>query len=227
MKKRYSRNISTLTPEENEKLKDFKVCIVGCGGLGGYIIEMLARIGIGNLTVVDMDVFDESNLNRQILSCENNLGDSKVFEALKRINSINSDVKVSVVENGFNENNGIDVIRNHHVVVDALDNIQSRLLLQEYCKKLNIPLVHGAIAGWFGQVCTIMPGDDTLNRIYKDNSIGVEKKLGNPSFTPANIASIQVSQVIKVLLSKGNILKNQMLVIDLLHNEFNIISLGE
>ncbi|WP_434798081.1 HesA/MoeB/ThiF family protein [Terrisporobacter vanillatitrophus] len=227
MKKRYSRNISTLTPEENEKLKYFKVCIVGCGGLGGYIIEMLARIGIGNLTVVDMDVFDESNLNRQILSCENNLGDSKVFEALKRINSINSDVKVSVVEDGFNEKNGIDVIRNHHVVVDALDNIESRLLLQEYCNKLNIPLVHGAIAGWFGQVCTIMPGDNTLNRIYKNNSVGVEKKLGNPSFTPANIASIQVSQVIKVLLSKGEILQNQMLVVDLLYNEFNIISLEE
>ncbi|MPM21777.1 putative adenylyltransferase/sulfurtransferase MoeZ [bioreactor metagenome] len=227
MKKRYSRNISTLTPEENEKLKYFKVCIVGCGGLGGYIIEMLARIGIGNLTVVDMDVFDESNLNRQILSCENNLGDSKVFEALKRINSINSDVKVSVVEDGFNEKNGIDVIRNHNVVVDALDNIESRLLLQEYCNKLNIPLVHGAIAGWFGQVCTIMPGDNTLNRIYKNNSVGVEKKLGNPSFTPANIASIQVSQVIKVLLSKGEILQNQMLVVDLLYNEFNIISLEE
>lgn len=225
MKKRYSRNISTLTPEENEKLKDFKVCIIGCGGLGGYIIEMLARIGIGNLTVVDMDVFDESNLNRQILSCENNLGDSKAFEALKRINSINSDVKVSIVEDGFNEKNGMDIICNHHVVVDALDNIESRLLLQEYCNKLNIPLVHGAIAGWFGQVCTIMPGDNTLNRIYKNNSIGVEKKLGNPSFTPANIASIQVSQVIKVLLSKGDILQNQMLVVDLLYNEFNIISL--
>ena len=73
MKKRYLRNISTLTPDENEKLKDFRVCIIGCGGLGGYIVEMLARIGIGHLTVVDMDIFDESNLNRQILSTERNL----------------------------------------------------------------------------------------------------------------------------------------------------------
>lgn len=225
MKKRYSRNISTLTHEENEKLKHFKVCVVGCGGLGGYIIEMLARIGIGNLTVVDKDVFDESNLNRQILSSEENLGYSKALQAEKRINSINSDVSVKVIQDSFNNKNGISIIHNHHVVVDALDNIESRLLLQEYCKKVNIPLVHGAIAGWFGQVCTIMPGDDTLNIIYKNNSIGVEKKLGNPSFTPANIASIQVSEVIKILLSKGDILRNQIAIVDLLHNDFNIISL--
>lgn len=225
MEKRYSRNISTLTVEENEKLKYFKVCIVGCGGLGGYIIEMLARIGVGNLTVVDMDVFDESNLNRQIISNERNLGHSKALEAKKRINSINHNVKVKVIEDGFNKNNGINIISDHHVVVDALDSIKSRLLLQEYCKKLKIPLIHGAIAGWFGQVCTIMPGDDTLNRIYKNNSIGIEKKLGNPSFTPANIASIQVSEVIKILLSKGNILQNKMLAVDLLYNEFNIINL--
>lgn len=227
MKKRYLRNILTLTPEENEKLKYFKVCIIGCGGLGGYIIEMLSRIGIGNLTVVDMDIFEESNLNRQILSSEENLGYSKALEAKKRINSINSDVKVNVIEDGFNKDNGMDIICDHNVVVDALDNIESRLLLQEYCEKLNIPLVYGAIAGWFGQVCTIMPGDRTLNQIYKDNSIGVENKLGNPSFTPANVASIQVSEVIKVLLCKGELLQNQMLVIDLLYNEFNIINLKE
>lgn len=225
MKKRYSRNISTLTPDENKLLKDFKVCIIGCGGLGGYVIEMLARVGIGNLTVVDMDVFDESNLNRQILSCEDNLGYSKVLEAKKRINRINSEVKVNIIEGEFNEDNGVEIIKNHHVVVDALDNIKTRFLLQRYCKELQIPLVHGAIGGWFGQICTIMPGDDTLNKIYKNNSVGIEQRLGNPSFTPANIASIQVSEVIKILLSKGDILRHQMLVIDLLYNDFNIINL--
>ena len=225
MKKRYSRNISTLTPDENKLLKDFKVCIIGCGGLGGYVIEMLARVGIGNLTVVDMDVFDESNLNRQTLSCEDNLGYSKVLEAKKRINRINSEVKVNIIEGEFNEDNGVEIIKNHHVVVDALDNIKTRFLLQRYCKELQIPLVHGAIGGWFGQICTIMPGDDTLNKIYKNNSVGIEQRLGNPSFTPANIASIQVSEVIKILLSKGDILRHQMLVIDLLYNDFNIINL--
>lgn len=226
MKKRYLRNISTLTPDENEKLKDFRVCIIGCGGLGGYIVEMLARIGIGHLTVVDMDIFDESNLNRQILSTERNLGYSKSKEAKVRVNNINSDINVTIIEEGFSEENGMETIRHHNVVVDALDNIESRFLLQKYCKKLNIPLVHGAIGGWFGQVCTIMPGDDTLSKIYKRDYVGIENKLGNPSFTPANIASIQVSEVIKILLSKGDILQNKMLIIDLLYNEFNIINIG-
>ena len=129
MKKRYLRNISTLTPDENEKLKDFRVCIIGCGGLGGYIVEMLARIGIGHLTVVDMDIFDESNLNRQILSTERNLGYSKSKEAKVRVNNINSDINVTIIEEGFSEENGMEIIRHHNVVVDALDNIESRFLL--------------------------------------------------------------------------------------------------
>ena len=107
MEKRYTRNISTITEEENEKLRDFKVCVIGCGGIGGYVIEMLARIGIGYLTVVDMDVFEESNLNRQILSSEKNLGNSKAIEAKKRINAINSDVHVNVIQSPFNEENGL------------------------------------------------------------------------------------------------------------------------
>lgn len=225
MSKRYSRNICTLSQEENEKLKDFRVCVIGCGGIGGYVIEMLSRIGIGHMTLVDMDVFDESNLNRQILSTENNLGKSKALIAKERVNSINSLVDIEIIEDSFNERNGEKIVRNHHVVVDALDSIESRFLLQSICKNENIPLVHGAIGGWYGQVCSILPGDDTLNKIYKRNSSGIEKKLGNPSFTPANIASIQVSEVIKILLEKGEILRYKLLIIDLLYNEYNVVSL--
>ena len=225
MEKRYTRNISTITEEENEKLRDFKVCVIGCGGIGGYVIEMLARIGIGYLTVVDMDVFEESNLNRQILSSEKNLGNSKAIEAKKRINAINSDVHVNVIQSPFNEENGLEIINHHDVVVDALDNIDSRKLLQHFCAEIKIPLVHGAIGGWYGQVCSIFPGDDTFKKIYKNTSVGIEKKLGNPSFTPASIASIEVSEVIKILLSKGEVLRNKLLTIDLLYNEYNIINI--
>ncbi len=80
---RYDRNIKTLSLEENEKLKDFKVCVIGCGGLGGYIIEMLGRIGVGYITAVDGDNFSESNLNRQIISSDLNLGKNKAIEAKK------------------------------------------------------------------------------------------------------------------------------------------------
>src|SRR5690554_6570239 len=93
---RYIRNTSMLTPEENAKLKYYKVCVLGCGGLGGYIIEMLARLGIGTITAVDGDVFSETNLNRQLYCDENSLGKSKAKIAKKRINSVNPLVTINV-----------------------------------------------------------------------------------------------------------------------------------
>lgn len=224
IKDRYKRNISSLSIEENEKLKEFRVCIVGCGGLGGYIIEMLARLGIGCLTLVDYDVFEESNLNRQILCKEDSIGISKVEIARNRIKEINSDVEVTFIKEEIKEDNCREIIKNHNIVVDALDSISVRFILQNSCEELGIPMIHGAIGGWFGQVCTILPGDNTLSLIYKNGiNKGIENDLGNPAFTPANIASIQVGEVIKVLLSKGSTLRNKLLIVDLLYNEYNII----
>lgn len=227
MEKRYLRNISTLSEEENDKLKDFKVCILGCGGLGGYVIEMLSRIGIGHLTVVDMDVFDESNLNRQILSVEDNMGTLKVESARSRVNNINSNIEINIINDMFCEENGEKILNNHHVIVDCLDSIENKILIEKMCEKLNIPFIHGAIGGWYGQVTSVFPGDKTLTKIYKQNVVGIEKKLGNPSFTPANIASIQVGEVIKVLLGKGEILRNKLLIIDLLYNDYNVIEMNK
>ncbi|HSQ88733.1 HesA/MoeB/ThiF family protein [Romboutsia sp.] len=225
MKNRYKRNIGTLTIEENEKLKDFKVCVIGCGGLGGYIIEMLSRIGIGYITVVDGDIFDESNLNRQLFSDENNLGLSKVQIAKKRTETVNHNIYINPVNKFLNNKNSKEILKNHDIAIDALDNIKVRFVLQDTCKELNIPLIHGAISGWYGQVTTIFPGDDTLNYIYKNKETEIENKLGNPSFTPANIASIQVCEAIKVLLNKGEVLSKKLLLIDLLYNENTTIEI--
>lgn len=223
---RYSRNMKTLSKEENDKLKEFKVCVVGCGGLGGYIIEMLGRIGVGSITAVDGDVFVESNLNRQILSSNESIGRGKALEAQLRMEKVNPLIKVEVVPEMLTEENSLDILKDHHVVVDALDSISARLMLQESCKKLNIPMVHGAIAGWYGQVTTIFPEDDTLNKIYnkdKKESKGIEQQMGNPSFTPALTASIEVSEVIKILIGRGELLRKKILFIDLLSSEYDII----
>ena len=224
VKDRYKRNISTLTVEENEKLKGFKVCVIGCGGLGGYIIEMLGRMGIGYITAIDGDVFEESNLNRQILSDEHSIGMNKSKKSRTRMMKINSDVFINSVEENINSENSRKLLGYHDLVIDALDNINTRLIVQETCKKLNIPMIHGAIDGWYGQVTTIMPGDDTLKAIYKSKQ-DIDTKLGNPSFTPATIASIQVSEAIKILFNKGDILRKKLLVVDLLYNDFDLISL--
>lgn len=225
MKERYSRNVSTITYEECLKLREKRVAVIGCGGLGGYIIEMLGRIGVGEIVCVDGDIFDQSNLNRQLFSDEESLGINKALKAKKRMKIVNSEIKVQDVQEMLCEENAHKVIGDVDVVVDALDSIQVRLMLQRKCEVLNIPLVHGAIAGWFGQVTTVMPGDNTLNFLYgkiKDNK-GGEKELGNPSFTPAHIASLQVSEVIKVLLNKGKILRNKIMFIDMLNNDYEVV----
>lgn len=221
---RYSRNIATLSIEENESLSKRKICVIGCGGLGGYIIEMLGRLGIGYITAVDGDVFEESNLNRQILSDVEVLGMEKAFIAKQRMLKVNPLIKIAAITERLTESNGKQILSGADVVIDALDNIESRLILETLCEELNIPLVHGAIAGWYGQVSTILPGDKLLSRFYKSKDLqGAEKKYGNPSFTPALVASIQVSEVLKLLIGRGELLSKKMLLIDLLRQEYDVI----
>ncbi len=223
MDKRYERNMNTLNLQENENLKSFKVCVIGCGGLGGYVIELLGRLGIGTITAVDGDVFDETNLNRQILSREDLIGKSKALAAKERMDSVNSSIEVIPIQEFLTKENCKEIIEGHHIVVDALDNMNSRKILEAVCEEQNIPLVHGAIAGWYGQVAVIMPGDRLLEKLYPDETNkGAETELGNPSFTPALVASLEAAQTLKVLLGKGEQLRNKLLVIDILDHQYEI-----
>ncbi len=223
---RYQRNMNALSPEENQRLKNFHVVVVGCGGLGGYIIEMLARLGIGTLTVIDGDVFDETNLNRQLLSSEYNIGMPKVQAAVERVGLINSQIMVNSIYDRLTAENGLAMISEADLVFDALDNVSSRLILETLCETEGVPLIHGAIAGWFGQVAVVFPGDKTLHSILpEDVDKGIETELGNPAFTPALVASIQVAEGMKVLLGREDVLRNKLLTIDLLGQEYEVLSL--
>lgn len=220
---RYQRN-GIITYEEQLLMKQKKVCVIGCGGLGGYIIEMLSRFGIGTMSVVDGDVFDATNLNRQLLSTINTLGKSKAFTAAERVETIDSNLTIQVVATILDRENASDILKGHDVVVDALDSNSARLILLDACKELNIPLVHGAIGGWFGQVSTVFPEDEFIrSRVRGMANKGIEKQIGNPSFTPACIASIQVAEIIKVLLGRGELLREKIMFIDLLNNEIEIL----
>lgn len=223
---RYDRNMLCLSPEENDSLRHKTVAVVGCGGLGGNIIEMLGRLGVGKIIAVDGDVFEDTNLNRQILSHMENLGKPKALEAWKRMKLVNPDIELLPVYNRIDENNATTILQKAMVVVDALDNVTGRLILQEACEKLNVPLVHGAISGWYAQITTILPGDRTLDKIYPNmKNQELKNPLGNPSFTPALTASIEVSEVVKLLIGRGELLRNKVLFINLLNNGFEIIDL--
>lgn len=226
MEKRYEKNMPALSRKECSALADKRVCVVGCGGIGGYVIEQLARIGVGYITVIDHDTFCESNLNRQLFSTENNLGTSKVLAAHQRINKINSTVEFNAIKASLNEHTAEKFLQKHDVAVDALDDISERFVLAEYCQKLGLPLVHGAIGGWYGQVSTILPGDNTLSLIYQNTSTKeAEPEAGSLTFSAAMTASAQCGEVIKLLTGKGKLLVKQLLRLDLLDNDYSIIDL--
>jgi len=224
---RYQRNRQMISTAQQLQLFRSKVAVIGAGGLGGYILEQLARLGIGQIISIDDDVFEENNLNRQLLSSPAKLGRVKVEVAAERIAEVNPAVTLKPIQALCDKNNGPELLSGVNCVVDAVDNVTARLELAEVCNDLNVPLVHGAIAGWYGHVATILPGDTSLQTIYRHwkGGKGVEQQLGNPSFTPATAASLEVAEVCKVLLGQGVLLRNRKLAFNLLHMEVNEIPL--
>jgi len=226
---RYKRNQNLLNQNQQDKLFKSKVCIIGLGGLGGCVVEMLARIGIGNLKGYDSDTFDSTNLNRQLYSQENLLGVSKAEATSERIKLINSQIQFKFLDTLLTNKNAYDLIKGSDVVMDCLDSIETRFVLEAASKKANIPLVSGAIAGVSGQVTVIFPEDKGFELIYggkkRSSNHGIEKELGNLCYSAFLISSIQVSQCINILLNQNNILRNQLFVADLSSNFFEIIDL--
>lgn len=225
---RYLRNHDAISEAEQVILAQKRVLVVGCGGLGGYAIECLARIGVGHLRVVDGDVFDETNLNRQLLSSSMNLGRPKTLAAQQRVMAVNPLVEVEAFQTLLIAENAVPLLDGCDVAVDALDNIPSRLVLQQAARSAGIPLVHGAVAGWIGQVCVVQPGQDLLNSLYPNSTDtqGEEQETGTLSFTAALTASWQAAETVKLLLGKPG-LDREILELDLLNSSFVKIKLSE
>ena len=225
---RYLRNHDAISEAEQAILAQKRVLVVGCGGLGGYVIECLARIGVGHLRVVDGDVFDETNLNRQLLSSSMNLGRPKTLAAQQRVMAVNPLVEVEAFQTLLTDENAVPLLDGCDVAVDALDNVPTRLLLQQAAKTAGIPLVHGAVAGWIGQVCVVQPGQDLLNSLYpaSTDTQGEEQETGTLSFTAALTASWQAAETVKLLLGKPG-LHGEILEIDLLTTTINKFKISE
>ncbi len=224
---RYRRNRETVSKADQLKLFRSRVAVIGCGGLGGYLVEELARLGVGTLVLVDPDVFEEHNLNRQLFSSPARLGQAKVAAAVERVAEINPAVTALPHRAAFSTANGRELLAGADVVLDGLDNVLVRRELAATCRDLGVPWVHGAIAGWYGQVAVQLPGED-LSPLLRPTAQGkgVETALGNPSFTPATVASLEVAEVTKVLLGRGTPLSGRVLVVNLLDMEFEVLRHG-
>jgi len=226
---RYMRNIGTIGVDGQKRLLRSRVAVVGAGGLGGNVIELLARQGVGFMRIIDGDSFALHNLNRQILATERTIGMNKAAVAAARVAEVNSDVEIHAVAAMFNEDNAVELLSGMDVVVDALDSISCRLLLCRMAQELKIPLVHAAIAGLTGQVGIILPTGPGLEKIYKTtggSDKGIEAELGNPAATPALAAAIQAQEVVKLLTGIGEILSHKLLYFDTELNIYELLNLG-
>ncbi len=214
--RRYERNLGTVGWEGQLRLLQSTVGIVGAGGLGGWVIEGLARMGVGKLIVIDRDAFGENNLNRQLLATERDLGRAKVEVAVERVGQVNSAVRVTSHCLSVNEEDMVALLAGSDVIVDALDSLPARFALQRAALRLKVPLVHGAIAGYAGQVMTIFPGDRGLGALYGDRvpEQGMETEWGNPAATPMMTAAWQIHEVVKLLVKRGDLLRHRMLFMD-------------
>ena len=201
--KRYERNIGSLGLEGQARLLDARVVVVGLGGLGGHLVEMLARLGVGRIAGIDDDVFDETNLNRQVFSDMDNLGRPKAEVIRERLARINPAVEFMAHVARF-ESLSEDVFKGCSVVFDCLDRIPSRLELERRCAAAKVPLVHGAIAGLCGRVAVCPPGAGTLEKIYADKTLerGMEVELGNLPMTAAAAADLMAALALPSLLGK-------------------------
>ena len=220
MERRYIRNVPAITEAECALLHAKRVLIVGCGGLGGNLINLLSRVGVGNLRIVDGDVFEATNLNRQLFSEIPVLGINKARAAAERIQHINPDVVVEPVEAFLTEENAVKLIRGCDAVLDALDNVDGRRVLSAACKEAGVPLVYGAIAGWVAQAAISMPGDGLIEKLYPEDVLIRDKSV--LSFTPALCASMQAALCVKLLTGR-NVETGKIYYMDLLNQEFETI----
>lgn len=218
---RFSGNLGAFTEDEIRFIGEKSACVVGCGGLGGYVINCLARFGIGRLTLIDGDDFAESNINRQLFATAQSIGKNKAVACMDMLVSAGVHSAIAARPVMLSRENAEELIAGHDVVMDCLDNIQSRRLLADVCGRLGIPLVHGAISGLCGQAASIFPGDRLFDILYpSDDAVS----LGNPVFTPQLVASIQSCEAVKILVGRSPGLRNRVLYVDLQNNDFEIVN---
>jgi len=230
---RYIRNRETISIEEQLTLSKSRVAVVGAGGLGGQVILLLARVGVGHIVVVDYDRFDETNLNRQMLSSQKAIGRTKSEEAVMVVGAINPGVVVTPRQVRIDPSNAKDVLEGSDVIVDALDNIPDRFTIEDASKSMGIPLVHGALAGLEGQLMTVFPDDPGIKRLYGSSMADGERSkspeaiLGVPALMPSFIATLQATEVLKIILKRGRLFRNIMVHVDLESGTMNEFTFGD
>jgi adenylyltransferase/sulfurtransferase len=225
---RYDRQImiAGVGQEGQEKLKRARVVIAGTGGLGSPIAVYLTAAGIGMIRVIDHDRVALSNLNRQILHWEEDVGRKKVDSARTKLRNLNSTVEIQAIAETITEGNVSELVDGCDVIVDAMDNLPTRYILNRCAVEKNIPFIHGAVNGFEGRVMTVIPGETACLRCMYRGGVPQEK-FPVIGVVPAVIGSIQATEVIKYLVGLGRLLTNRLLIYDGLKVTFSEFRLNK
>jgi molybdopterin/thiamine biosynthesis adenylyltransferase len=208
---RYNRQliIPDFGEEGQRKLKDSHVVVAGIGGLGCVSATYLTAAGVGHITIVDADVVELPDLNRQILYCEEDVGKKKVTVAKRKLSRLNSRVEISPIFAKITEENILSIIDGARVVVDGLDNSATRLLVNSACVRQKIPYIYGGVSRLRGMVTTIIPGQTPCLACFRPEGAG---GLGVLGVAPAIIASLQALEAIKLLIGQSPSLAGKLLL---------------
>ncbi len=224
---KYSRQVmlEEIGYEGQLKLKKAKACVVGVGGLGNPIVTRLVAMGIGTIRIVDRDVIELSNLHRQTMFDESDIGQVKVEVAAKKLKKMNSDVIIEALPVSVNDYTALDVVEGCDVVIDALDSVNARYSLNKACIKKNIPFVTGAAVGVSGQVFTILPHQTACYHCIfpslDENSMPTCSTEGVHPSILSIVGGIEVAEAVKIMIGRTPTLANKLLYIDLDNLDFN------
>ena len=221
---RYDRQMPVFGEDGQEMIRNANVFIAGAGGLGSPVSMYLAAAGIGKIRIVDHDIVDITNLNRQLLHGISDLGQQKTVSARETLTEMNQDVKIDSVSEKIDESNVFELVCDYDLIVDAMDNFHARYLLNKAAVARNIPLFHGAVHGFDGQVTTVIPGKTPCLRCIFPET---HQKTALPAIgaTCGVIASVQATEVLKYLTGIGTLATNRLLIWDGLNTVMNEISL--
>ena len=211
--------------KEQQKLKNMVAFIAGVGGLGTNQAQQLQRIGIKKIYLYDHDIISESNLNRQIFYGKDDISKSKVKVAKKHLDIFNLRTKIEISEEKITSD--LELPEDVDIIFDALDNFQSRFELEKIANENNLPLIHGGVESWYGQITSIIPNKTvSLKEVFSDTL--KESEESSPVFSPVvtTIASLQIIEGIKVYLNRDDILLNKLLIIDLKNNSIDTVKLN-
>lgn len=228
---RYSRNIllQEVGGKGQKKLLAAKVIIVGTGGLGSPVAMYLAAAGVGTLGIVDSDVVDLSNLQRQILHRTKDIGRPKTASAQETITALNPEVRVVPYQVHLSSENALDILADYDVVVNATDNFPTRYLVNDACVLLRKPLVEGSIFRFEGQVTVFMPGQGCYRCLFPTppppGTVPSCSQIGVLGVVPGIVGTIQATEVIKLILGIGKTLAGRLLLVDALSMDFREVEL--